>query len=101
MLTVQGRKENERSAPIQNLANLTTKVGKNVNEPLKDSMHALMRLFLWSPDDDEANAGGVSIIIPAARPIDTRNEIHRFVISSSEAFCVGHPALACFLGEKV
>jgi len=42
-----------------------------MDRPLKDSVHALMRLFLWSPDEEEANAGGVSMMSPAARPVDT------------------------------
>jgi len=51
-----------------------------MGEPLKDSMHALMRLFLCSPDEEEANEGGVSMIIPAARPGDGCNEIDCSVI---------------------
>ena len=55
--------------PFHNLANLVTGIGE-VDKPLKDSMHVLMRLFLCSPAEEEANEGGVSIIIPAARPAD-------------------------------
>ena len=83
MLTVQTSDQHQ-------FTNLTMKVGKNVDRPLKDSMHALIRLFLWSPDDDKANAGGVSMITPAACPVDARNETGRFVISSSKPPCVGH-----------
>jgi len=43
---------------------------RKVDKPLKDSMHALMRLFLCSPDEEEANEGGVSMMTPAARPAD-------------------------------
>jgi len=53
---------------------------RKVGEPLKDSMHALMRLFLCSPDEEEANEGGVSMMTPAARPADGWNEIHCFEI---------------------
>ena len=62
MLTDQGRKEihQRHFAPPQ-----------SVGKPLKDSMHALMRLFLWSPDEEVANAGGVSMMSPAACPVDT------------------------------
>ena len=67
MLTVQGRKESRGSVPPQNLVVMR----KNMDRPLKDSVHALMRLFLWSPDEEEANAGGVSMMSPAARPVDT------------------------------
>ena len=54
--------------------------GGKADEPLKDSMHALMRLFLCSPDEEEANEGGVSMMTPAARPGDGCNEIHWTVI---------------------
>ena len=54
--------------------------GGKAGEPLKDSMHALMRLFLCSPDEEEANEGGVSMMTPAARPGDGFNEMHCTVI---------------------
>lgn len=38
-------------------------------------MDAFMRLFLWAPDEEEANAGGVSMMSPAERAADVRNEI--------------------------
>ena len=53
---------------------------RKVGEPLKDSMHALMRLFLCSPDEEEANEGGVSMMTPAARPADGM----KYVILRSE-----------------
>jgi hypothetical protein len=70
--------QEEQSVLLQTLEDLAAEMGKSVDKPLKDSMHALMRLFLWFPDEDEANACGVSIITPAARPGDRRNEIHCF-----------------------
>jgi hypothetical protein len=62
--------EEDRSALVHNLTNSMTKEGKEAGKPLKVSMHALMRLFLCSPDEEEANEGGVSMMTPAARPAD-------------------------------
>ena len=61
-----------------------------MGEPLKDSMQALMRLFLCSPDDEEANEGGVSMITPAARP---GGIVMRYIVlrSSTGPPCVGRP----------
>jgi len=39
-----------------------------------------MRLFLYSPDEEEANEGGVSMMTPAARPVDGWNEMRHYEI---------------------